>query len=242
MSTSYHFRTFLACFTRFSITPSNASRSPNFSSVRFVQYSKTSFAVPSIASNFLTYSFNSSIVRPFNASSVIVHNCLAETRSRTGAGGGPFLLLESDLEGLPWESTDVEEALPSPCLRRDIDRESVEFRGEAEEGLRFKDGRTSFFCFDAGRISSRSTGTPKETRNRRRIRERIQSGGCRGGGATSWVQREALRGVKNMGCSALTSGMTELSILSGGKRAFMYGSVAASISSGVSSSEKSRTG
>lgn len=56
----------------------------------------------------------------------------------------------------------------------------------------------SFFCFDAGRISSRSTGTPSETRNRRRIRERTQFGGCRGGGATSWDQSERLRSVRKM--------------------------------------------
>lgn len=35
-------------------------------------------------------------------------------------------------------------------------------------------GRTSFFCFEAGRISSRSTGTPSETRKRRRIRDLTQ--------------------------------------------------------------------
>ena len=61
------------------------------------------------------------------------------------------------------------------------------------------DGRTSFFCLDAGRISSRSMGTPREMRKRRRIRDRIQLGGWSGGGATSWVQREALREVRNVG-------------------------------------------
>jgi len=92
----------------------------------------------------------------------------------------------------------VEEALPSPCLRRES-RESVELRGEPEGGFKFMDGRISFFCLEAGRISSKSTGTPRETRKRRRIRERIQFGGCKGGGATSCVQSEALRGVRNMG-------------------------------------------
>lgn len=57
-------------------------------------------------------------------------------------------------------------------------------------------GRISFFCLLAGRISSRSTGTPRETRKRRRMRERIQLGGCKGGGATSWDQREAERSVR----------------------------------------------
>ena len=135
----------------------------------------------------------------------------------------------------------MEDALPSLCLRRES-RESVELRGEPEGGFKFMEGRISFFCLDAGRISSRSTGTPSETRNRRRIRERIQFGGWRGGGATSWDQSEALLGVRNMGFSAMRGGRTEVSIVSGGKRAFIYSSVAAWISSGESRSEKSRTG
>lgn len=56
----------------------------------------------------------------------------------------------------------------------------------------------SFFCFDAGNISSRSTGTPKDTRKRRRIRDRTQFGGCNGGGATSWDHKERLRSVRNI--------------------------------------------
>jgi len=181
-------------------------------------------------------------VRPSNASSVKLQSCLAEIRSSWGAGGGPFLRRESDRDGLPCESTDVEEAFPSPCFRRDIGRESVEFLGEPEAGLRFMDGRMSFFCLDAGRISSRSTGTPSETRNSLLIRDRIQFGGCSGGGATSCDQRDALLGVKNMEFSTESGGKTEVSIESGGKRAFMYDSVAACISSGESSSAKSRTG
>lgn len=118
----------------------------------------------------------------------------------------------------------------------------MEFRGEPEAGLRFMDGRMSFFCLDAGRISSRSTGTPSETRKRRRIRDRIQFGGCSGGGATSCDQRDALLGVRNMEFSADIGGRTEVSIVSGGKRASMYGSVAACISSGLLRSSKFRTG
>ncbi len=81
-------------------------------------------------------------------------------------------------------------------------RESLEARRkEPEEVVRRREGRTSFFCLEAGRISSRSTGTPRETRKRRRMRERIQSGGWSGGGATSCDQREAERGVRKMGLS-----------------------------------------
>lgn len=98
---------------------------------------------------------------------------------------------------LPEESREVLE----PALRRVMERESVEVRGEVEEllGWRWMEGRMSFFCLEAGSISSKSTGTPRETRKRRRIRERIQFGGWRGGGATSCVQSEALRGVRKMG-------------------------------------------
>lgn len=118
---------------------------------------------------------------PFNASSVVWQTCFATTRSNSGGGGGPFLLL--DANGLPCESTDVDEAFPSPWFSLVADRKSLDPLGEAA-GI-FSDGNTSFFCFDAGRISSKSTGTPRETRNRRRVRERIQSGGAKGGGATS---------------------------------------------------------
>lgn len=91
-----------------------------------------------------------------------------------------------DVEGFPWESTDVDEAFCPLCFKRATDLESVEVRGDADElGWRDSDGSTSFFCLEAGRISSRSTGTPRETRNNLRIRDRIQSGGDRGGGATS---------------------------------------------------------
>jgi hypothetical protein len=44
-------------------------------------------------------------------------------------------------------------------------------------------------------------GTPSETRKRRRMRERIQSGGWRGGGATSCDQSEAERGDWKTGFS-----------------------------------------
>ena len=55
----------------------------------------------------------------------------------------------------------------------------------------FVEGRTSFFFFpEAGRISSRLTGMPRETRKRRRIRDRFQSGGLRGTGAASWFHKD----------------------------------------------------
>jgi hypothetical protein len=120
---------------------------------------------------------SSSIVNPSLAASVMPHTCLAQTRSSCGILGSflPPLLRESE-RGFPLESTDVEEALFSEAFRREME---VELRGELaeEEVWRCMDGRISFFCVDFGRISSKSTGTPRETRKARRMRERIQSGG-----------------------------------------------------------------
>lgn len=197
------------------MTPSNASRSPNFSSVILVQYSSTSLAVPCSTSNFLTCTSSSPIVSPAIASGVISHSCRAETRSSAGAGGGPRRRLVDRERFLPAS----EPAEPSLALRRETRSEDVR-EGEWGGGERVE-GRTSFFCFEAGRISSRSTGTPRETRKRRRMRDRIQFGGWRGGGATSWDQSEALRGVRKIGFSDVRGGRIEVSIVSGGKRASM---------------------
>jgi hypothetical protein len=100
----------------------------------------------------------------------------------------------------------------------------------------------SFFCLEAGRISSRSTGTPRETRKRRRMRERIQFGGWRGGGATSCDQREALRGVRNVGGDDELVESGEAGKLVGGKSVLRWGSVAAARASEESREEKLRTG
>ena len=59
--------------------------------------------------------------------------------------------------------------------------------GEREREDASVEGSTSFFCLEAGRISSRSMGTPSETRKSRRMRERSQAGGERGGGVSNWV-------------------------------------------------------
>lgn len=92
----------------------------------------------------------------------------------------------------------------------------------------------SFFCLDAGRISSRSTGTPNETRKRRRVRDRIQSGGASGGGATSCDQREAERSVENTeGVLESAGGKSGNVRSSGGKRLARKGSVVDMMSSGL---------
>ena len=57
-------------------------------------------------------------------------------------------------------------------------------------------GRTSFFFLpEAGRISSRLTGTPSETRNNRRMRDRFQSGGLSGTGEASWFHNDIARSL-----------------------------------------------
>jgi hypothetical protein len=98
----------------------------------------------------------------------------------------------------------------------------TERRHEPDDVVRCSDGSTSFFCLEsAGRISSRSTGTPSETRKRRRMRERIQSGGWSGGGATSCDQSEAERGVRKTGfsCGLGGAGWRGGKASAGGKRA-----------------------
>lgn len=233
-----YFLTFRACLTRFSITPSKASLSPIFSSAFLLQYSRTSFAVPSIASTLATWFFSSASVIPSSASPVVMHTCFAATRSNSGLPGDAFLDFDGEPALLllppaaspapapfllgrerPCESTDVLDTfVPSRRIRESEPRPSTEEAREEPAG--FRDGRTSFFCLEAGRISSRSTGTPSETRKRRRMRERIQSGGWRGGGATSWDQREALRGVRKIELSLGRGGGTGWSGSVGGKSAF----------------------
>jgi len=66
---------------------------------------------------------------------------------------------------------------------------AVLWRGDAVDE-RLMLGRTRRFCLEGGRISSRSTGTPRETRNNRRIRLRVQFGGAIGGGWRSCCQSE----------------------------------------------------
>lgn len=125
-----------------------------------------------------------------------------ELISSSGGGGGPLRFRSGGgcLDADDDESTDVEEAFsrltrPSAPVLRCCP--SAEGRGVSAPGM-WIEGRMSFFCFEAGRISSKSTGTPSETRKRRRMRERTQSGGWSGGGATSCVHKEWLRSERNI--------------------------------------------
>ena len=99
------------------------------------------------------------------------------------------------------------------------------------------DGNTSFFCLEAGNISSRSMGTPRDTRNKRRIRDRSQFGGCSGGGATNWAHSEALLSVRNIELSRGSSSRRDGSSgISTAYRPFRCSEVAVMTSAGLSSS------
>lgn len=113
--------------------------------------------------------------------------------SKSGGGAGALrpVPVRLGLGGLaaPLESTDVvDELIPAWSFSRS---KAVDARGVPEGKLML--GNTSRFCFDGGRISSRSTGTPRDTRNSRRIRDRVQLGGCIGGGETSCCHSESER-------------------------------------------------
>lgn len=123
-------------------------------------------------------------MRPSSAASVVAQSRRTAVRSSSGGGGGPRrreeedFCLDADVEDplLLWGSSFLPGLLSG--------REGSDGFDDADpSGL--MDGRMSFFCFEAGRISSRSTGTPRETRKSRRIRDLTQFGGCSGGGATS---------------------------------------------------------
>lgn len=155
------------------MTLSNASLSPNALSSRFCQYANTSLARSFSSSNRRTCALSSSSVKFCSAASVVEHSIVVELISSCGGGDGPFRLL-SDLDAD--ESTDAVDAFSLFTLPRGPLRSSAEGLGDFSPGICIE-GRISFFCFEAGRISSRSTGTPSETRNNRRIRDRTQSGG-----------------------------------------------------------------
>lgn len=169
-----HFLTLLACRTRFSITPSNASFSFKRPSRRLSQYSSSSdvFSVRAVRS--LTWACSSSSVNPSNFSSVVAQRRFTATRSSSGGGGGPFGRLDRPTRSFAPDcalSTDPVESLAACAFSRASEPSCLSDSDFRDDGSRLISGSTSFFCFDGGRISSRSTGTPKLTRNRRRIRD-----------------------------------------------------------------------
>ena len=80
----------------------------------------------------------------------------------------------------------------------------------------FVEGRTSFFFLpEAGRISSRLTGMPNETRKRRRIRDRFQSGGLSGTGAASWFHSDIARSLLSGSIGASGEGESSVGSVEG---------------------------
>ena len=180
--------------------------------MRFCQYAKTSFARSFSSSSRLICARSSSSVKLPSAASVVEQSLVVDPMSSSGAGAGPFLFPAFDAD----ESTDVEEAFSFLTLPNAPLRPSAEGLGDFSPGM-WIDGKTSFFCLDAGRISSRSTGTPSDTKNNRRMRERTQSGGCRGGGATSCDHSDSLRSERNIDrrAAGLASAMLGISFNEG---------------------------
>ena len=125
---------------------------------------------------------------------MVVQSIFVDPRSSSGGGGGPRLF-RLGLEVDDW-SREAEDAFSCFSLIRDPFRRPSD--GDFESLRKLVDGKISFFCLEAGSISSKSTGTPRETKNSRRIRDRTQFGGCKGGGATSCDHKERLRSVRNI--------------------------------------------
>lgn len=150
--------------------------------------------------------------------------------SSLGSGAAPFLGL-GDGSRFDLPSADVDEALPSPWRIFGAVRESDDVRGDVDD--RLSEGSTSLCCFDAGKISSKSTGTPSDTRKSLLVRDRIQSGGANGGGATSCDQSDADRGVKNIDDSLERAGKVDISRVPGGKRFVRRDSLVQRISSAL---------
>jgi len=184
-SQSNYFLTLRACRTKFSITPSKASFSLTSPSRRFSQYSNTSLVRVVKSFSSLTCACNSSSVKPSSFSSVVAHSRFTDVRSNSGGGGGPFGFLDRGCRSLLAvvldcvESSEAVESFP-PAWAFNLARDPRFGLSPSDflvDGSRFMSGRTSFFCFDGGRISSRSTGTPRLTRKRRRMRDCVQFGG-----------------------------------------------------------------
>lgn len=133
---------------------------------------------------------------------------MARLESNSGGGNGPFdavpVLLGAFFLAPVLLSTLMPESLAPSFLSRSVC--VVDARGEA----RFMFGSTRRFCLEGGRISSRSTGTPSETRKRRRILLRVQLGGCMGGGWTSCCHKERERSERKGELFDMSSGCADV--------------------------------
>lgn len=102
-----YLRDFLACFTRFSMTPSKASLSPNALSLRFSQYSSTSLALAFASSSSFICACSSPSVIFDSAATVVAQSNFVAWKSSSGGAGGPFLLLALVDAGRSAEAVEV---------------------------------------------------------------------------------------------------------------------------------------
>lgn len=195
--------TLCACLTKFSITPSKASFSFRNPSRLLSQYSSTWLVFSVKLSNSFTCACNSSSVNPAIFSGVVAQSLFTCCKSRLGGGGGPGFIdagrgrprglgvpvgVEADA------SLVIDVVLSLTADERSLESGSLGW-GESSPVMLVREGfvisgSMSFFCFEGGRISSRSTGTPRLMRKRRRIRDWVQFGGCKGGGVMSCFHSE----------------------------------------------------
>lgn len=200
-------------------------------SLRLLQYSRASCPRASSLITSATCSFSSESSIPCSLLSVVPLTLSACDISKSGSRSSSFLRL---LLLLPDESRLI---LESFCpLIRDIapfaPLESIDPRGDRSDD-KCIDGKMSFFCLLAGNISSRSTGTPKDTRKSLRIRDLSQSGGANGGGATSCEYNDKLRSDKNL-LGGSSGADWEDRLAASGNNLFIYGCIASLRSSMLS--------
>jgi hypothetical protein len=173
------------------MTSSKAFLSPSALSLCLVQNCSIRADCSMNSQSLVKCSCSSTSVNPRIATSVVEHSSRAVLRSSSWPGMLAF--------GAAGCEMPPDAAASSSFIRDTRPLAAASFGRRAARSSMCTEGKTSFFCLLAGRISSRSTGTPKDTRNKRRMRERIQSGGCSGGGATSCAQSDWERSVRKEG-------------------------------------------
>ena len=111
-------------------------------------------------------------MRPSSAASVVAQSRRTAARSSSGGGDGSRRL-DDRCRVAVLDARGLLGPLCESFLARLWERDNEPAAVDLDPSM-LMDGRMSFFCFDAGKISSRSTGTPRETRKRRRIRDLTQ--------------------------------------------------------------------
>lgn len=138
---------------------------------------------------------------------MVVEIKVAALRSKSGGCGEVFevevawrfafddfgLEFEEGLGVLVFESNEISLSLSPASPSRSLSTAPTLGLLGSPSSSKPRLGSTSRFCLLGGRISSKSTGTPRLTRNILRMRDFVQLGGWVGGGETSCCQRERER-------------------------------------------------